>query len=189
MKILSEISLELVLEKRYAVKIICVGHAIKAYSKDLKIFREWSGPIIGLSINMLVWLKERSTWATSRFSLNPETLEVMFLTGLKGGSDSISINKQGSFHKYEFQLENIEKQFTIEAELKNHIQDLIITEFEMVNQLKWEEFYILLDFVENCAKQDKLSEEFILRVITSYNQNLRENKAWQIREKVANLLI
>ncbi|OMJ82940.1 hypothetical protein SteCoe_16274 [Stentor coeruleus] len=390
MKILPEISLELVLEKRYTVKIACVGHAIKTYSKDLQSFREWSGPIIGLSINMLAWLKEKSTWAISRFSINPKTLEVMFLTGLKGGGVRTSKNKalimikqietdpdilielkenqkkamelaksisesmgemtiemsqvsslgklspfkcfspytiamklfenfdatqcwteyayseeraaialiarkflmvffikneevkflskleknellarfdkviniielnekqnpelctlvevqimkklinnandtqkwwrtalleskdilvaaiglknfdptaalkksieyfekiknkvQGSFHRYAFQFEIIEKQFTTDAELKDQIQGLIITELEKVNQLKWQEVHILLDFFENCVKQEKISEEFILRVIVSYIQNLRENKAWQVREKVVNLL-
>ncbi|OMJ71155.1 hypothetical protein SteCoe_30721 [Stentor coeruleus] len=85
MKASLETSLELTLEQRYAIRITCVDHIIKAYSKDLQNFREWSGPITGISINMITWLKERLNWATSRFSLNPKTLEVIFLKGLKGG--------------------------------------------------------------------------------------------------------
>ncbi|OMJ81989.1 hypothetical protein SteCoe_17421 [Stentor coeruleus] len=390
MKFASTNIIELVLDKRYSIKMYCFNNTIKAYSKDLQSLKEWSGLVLGLPINMFIWMTKRSAWASSRFSLNPTTLEVKYLEGLKGGgacvlrkknatissilsndqsilnelrenqkkalelaenisqsmkemtiehSEVLSLEKinphkcagpyvvamkllenfdatecwtqpeyfevraavasiarkfllvyfiknqnvvsmteldkkdkiskfdkvikiinrnekllpelctlveveiikkliyeahdtqkwwqkilkeskevltvvvglrnldpvpalmkvvdyfdrtsnklRGGFHKYAFQFEIFEKENAESTNLQEQTQCLIEKELEKINQLGWEEAHILLDFFENCMKKEKISEAFVLNVLKTHLPNIKQNKAWQIKEKVVNIL-
>ncbi|OMJ81988.1 hypothetical protein SteCoe_17420 [Stentor coeruleus] len=409
MKFVSTNIIELMIDKRYSIKMYCFNNTIKAYSKDLQSLKEWSGLVLGLPINMFIWMSKRSAWASSRFSLNPTTLEVKYLEGLKGGGSCVTKNKElvfsprlnnqrfitnkleenqiitvklaenasesmnelkinqmvalelaenisesmkemtielneisllenanphkcadpyviamkllenfditeywaqpeyfevraavasiirrfllayfiknqkvvsmteldkkdkidkidkvikiinrnekllpeictlveleiikkliyeacdtqnwwqkvlkelkevktavaelqifnptlvkvtnyfeknskklrGEFHKYAFQFEIFEKENAESINLQEQIQCLIEKELEKINQLGWEEAHILLDFFENCIKKGKINKDFVLNVLKTHLPNIRQNKAWQIKIKVVNIL-
>lgn len=94
MEFLEANRLEFVLNKRYLIKLLELKGNIKAFTKDLQSSKESKGIILGISINFFAWIAKNSLWASSRFSLNPKTLEIAFLKGLQGGGSGASRNQR-----------------------------------------------------------------------------------------------
>ncbi|OMJ81987.1 hypothetical protein SteCoe_17419 [Stentor coeruleus] len=163
MKVSSQNNLEFVLDKRYQVKIYCIKNIVKASSKDLQGLKKWSGPILGLSINMVLWMAKRSLWAASRFSLNPKTFEVKYLNGLQGGgigtssirSEIMQIKSNHDQNIIEELNENQKKAFELATRISESIKEITIEhneilKLEKINPYKCTSPYIIaMKLLEN----------------------------------------
>ncbi|OMJ74272.1 hypothetical protein SteCoe_26863 [Stentor coeruleus] len=178
MKIPLENYLELLFYRRYSVKIYCINNSIQAYTKDFQTLKEWSSLITGLSISMFAWLIKRPSWASSKFSLNLKTLEVIYQKGLKGGSTHSSSNQISLFsiqlypdHKILVDLkENQIKANELSTKVSQSIEELRIemNEFSSLEKISPnEDSYLYIDAInilENfdvteCLIQTKKLEE------------------------------